>query len=180
MNCMETICELIETLNDCEPEDYVKIAKNIHIPSSEFETYALWKPNGYTRNCIERTSDYELLLLCWQPGDETPIHGHNEQRCWVRQVEGMLTEVRYHEDDQGDMIEDNQMVLTPGRLSFMQDEMGYHALKNNTDERAMTLHLYISPIDNCRSFDASKKKFCDKQLQYDSYKGVLTETFTSI
>ncbi len=179
MNCIETLHELIETLNDSEPEDYVKVAKNMNIPKSDFKKYAFYKPDGYTRNCIERTPVYELLLLCWNPGDETPIHGHDEQRCWVYQLDGAIRESRYRENDAGLMEECNRLELTPGGLTYMEDTMGYHSLKNSSNEQAMTLHLYMSPIDSCKTFDETEGAFIDKELQYDSYKGVLDKEYTS-
>lgn len=179
MNCIETLSELIETLNDSDPEDYVKVAKNMNIPKSEFKRYAHYKPNKYSRNCIERTPVYELVLICWNPGDETPIHGHDEQRCWVYQVDGTIREIRYKGDEAGQMQECNWLQLTPGRLTYMEDEMGYHSLKNCSNERVMTLHLYISPIDSCQCFDETEAVFKTKELQYDSYKGVLNEEYTS-
>jgi cysteine dioxygenase len=179
MNCIESVEELIETLNVSEPEDYVKVAKDMNIPKSDFKKYTFYKPDGYSRNCIERTSDYELLLLCWNPGDETPIHGHDEQRCWVYQVDGVIRELRYRENDDDEMEKCNRLELTPGHLTYMEDTMGYHSLKNCSNERAMTLHLYISPIDMCKTFDETEGTFIDKELEYDSYKGVLNKEFTS-
>ncbi|MEM7086657.1 MAG: cysteine dioxygenase family protein [Bacteroidota bacterium] len=179
MNCIESLNELIETLEDCDPEDYVKLAKNMSIPKSDFEKYAHWKPDGYCRNCIERTDTYELILICWNPGDETPIHCHSEQRCWVYQVEGKIHEERYRADDSGVLVPCNQMELHPGRLTYMEDSMGYHTLRNHSDEKSMTLHLYISPIDSCKVFGDTEESFKVKELKYDSYKGILTEPVTS-
>jgi cysteine dioxygenase len=72
------------------------------------------------------------------------------------------------------------MELSPGRLTYMEDSMGYHTLKNHSDERAMTLHLYISPIDTCKVFnDTTEDSFKLKELKYDSYKGVLDEELIS-
>jgi cysteine dioxygenase len=180
MNRIESLNELIETLDDCDPEDYVKLAKHMKLPHSDFEKYAHWKPDGYTRNCIERTDAYELILICWNPGNETPIHCHSEQRCWVYQVEGKLSELRYKADELGTLVVCNEMELSPGRLTYMEDSMGYHTLKNHSDERAMTLHLYISPIDTCKVFnDTTEDSFKLKELKYDSYKGVLDEELIS-
>jgi cysteine dioxygenase len=180
MERIETIEELINELNASEPEAFVKIAKRLNIPISEFKRYTFWKSDDYTRNCIERTSKYELLLLCWAPGGETSIHGHNEQRCWVHQVDGTMVETRYAMDEEGKLEETNELTLTPGKLSFMRDEMGYHSLKNNSDVGAMTLHLYISPIDICDSYDEDSKEFMATPLHYDSFKGVLSESYSSV
>ncbi|MEM7185650.1 MAG: cysteine dioxygenase family protein [Bacteroidota bacterium] len=180
MSKIESIEELIQELDAHHPEAFVKIAKRMRIPLCEYEPYALWKPGGYTRNCIERTAKYELLLLCWAPGSETAIHGHNEQRCWVHQVEGSLLETRYRMLDDERLVKDHTVQLTPGKLSFMMDEMGFHTLKNPTDEGAMSLHLYISPIDVCDSYDPHSKEFLSKPLEYDSFKGVIKEVYNSL
>jgi len=179
MNRIESLNELIETLDDCDPEDYAKLAKHMSIPRSDFEKYAHWKPDGYCRNCIERTDTYELILICWNPGDETPVHCHAEQRCWVYQVEGKLREVRYKADDSRTLVTCNQMELNAGRLTYMEDSMGYHTLQNHSEEKSMSLHLYISPIDSCKVFDDTEDSYEVKELKYDSYKGVLGEVLLS-
>jgi len=180
MNCIGSLDELIETLNDCEPEDYIKLAKHMNLPTSDFEAYAHWKEDGYARNCIERTDNYELILICWNPRDETPKHGHADQRCWVYQVEGVTEEIRYRADAAGSLVECNKMELTKGRLTYMDDAMGYHTLANHSEEKSMTLHLYISPIDSCEVYDAKADSFCVKELTYDSFKGVLGEVTTTV
>ena len=176
MDPITSLQQLTETLDECDPQDYVKVATNMNIPKAEFEKYIFWNDDCYARNCIERTEVYELILICWKPGDETPVHGHDEQKCWIYQVDGKMHEERF-QDEEGTLVSCNQMSLTPG--SYMEDNMGYHSLENKSDEKAMSLHLYISPIDHCQVFDPSEEGFCEKELKYDSYKGVLTENLVS-
>lgn len=178
MDQITSLTQLIETLHNCNPKDYVKIAASMDLSKDEFEDYAFWNDDCYARNCIERTEDFELILICWNPGDKTPVHGHNEQKCWVYQVEGNMYEERFKDED-GELVPCNQMELVPGRLSYMEDHMGYHTLENRSSDNSMTLHLYISPIDYCKVFDSSENEFCEKELNYDSYKGVLMENLVS-
>jgi cysteine dioxygenase len=171
MNSITSIEQLITTLDDCDPSDYIKIANSMRIPLSQFNTYATWKEDGYARNCIERTDKYELVLLCWNEGDKTPIHGHDNQKCWVYQVDGSTSEIRYKEKPCGTLEECNKMDLSTGKLSFMVDDMGYHSLENNSKGRSMTLHLYISPIDKCKVFDDCDENFVLKSMKYDTLRG---------
>jgi cysteine dioxygenase len=179
MNSINTLSDLLETLKNCDPEDYVKMVANMRLPKEDFGKYAFWKPEGYTRNCIERTDVFELILICWNPGDKSAVHGHDDQRCWVYQVDGVIDEIRFIEDDTGKLKENHHSELLPHRLSYMEDRMGYHSLKNRSEEKAMTLHLYISPIDYCKVYDTCEEKFDVKELRYDSYKGVLTDKIAS-
>ena len=89
---INTISELVKEISSSKKEEIENLINNLAIPLSEFEKIGTWDENYYTRNCIARTEDYELLLLCWQAGQETPIHCHNDQDCWVFLIEGAITE----------------------------------------------------------------------------------------
>lgn len=168
MDSIESLEELVEKLNHSNSSNHGKIIKQMNVPISDFETYASWNKKGYTRNCIHRTDEYELILLCWKKGDTTPIHGHDGQNCWVYQLEGQITEFRYEKSGLGNLIETNRMQLIPGKLSFMNNAMGYHKLKNDTNGRAMTLHVYVSPISSCEVYNDKKLTFELKELEYDT------------
>ncbi len=168
MDHINTIQEFIELLDNTRPDDYLKVIKRVKISSSNLLPYSTWKEGGYTRNCIGRTSNYEIILLCWETGAKTSIHGHDGEDCWVHQVQGNVDEIRYKEHDQK-LIETNRMELTPGRLTYMHDRMGYHRIENNSSHRAMTLHIYASPIDSCKVFNEQDNCFESKDLEYCSY-----------
>ena len=104
MDHITSLNRLTEILKQSNAEDYVKIAKNMNIPVSDFKNYAHWKKDGYARNCIIKTAAFELILICWKEGDSTPIHGHNNQKCWVYLVDGNMTEIRYQKDENGNLL----------------------------------------------------------------------------
>lgn len=168
MDSVQSLKELIECLNHAAPSHQGKILKQMNIPISDFEAYASWDKEGYSRNCLHRTNEYELILLCWNKGDVTPIHGHDGQKCWVYQIKGQISEIRYANDASGQLVETNKTQLNPGQLSFMNEAMGYHKLTNDTDGRAMTLHVYVSPINSCEVFNAESNAFVVKELEYDT------------
>jgi cysteine dioxygenase len=172
MNNIQSLEELIENLDHSDPSNQSTIIKQMDIPISDFEAYASWDKKGYTRNCINRTKKYELILLCWKKGDATPIHGHDGKKCWVYQIKGQMTEVRYEKNESSDLVETNRMQLNPGKLTFMNGAMGYHKLNNNTNGRAMTLHVYVSPITSCEVFNAKEETFERKELVYDTMDGM--------
>ncbi len=171
MDSVESLEELIDKLDQSDFSNLGKIIRQMNISPNEFESYASWDKKGYTRNCINRNNEYELILLCWRKGDTTPIHGHGGQICWVYQIEGQMTEIRYKKDRSGNLIEANRKHLSPGMTSFMSNSMGYHKLNNDTNGRALTLHIYVSPITSCEVFNEIKKDFEFKELEYDTIHG---------
>jgi cysteine dioxygenase len=52
--------------------------------------YLVWDRRHYTRNLIDRTSLYELLAICWEVGQGSPIHNHDGQNCWMAIPVGQL------------------------------------------------------------------------------------------
>ena len=175
MNHITTIEQLTETLDKADPLEHVKIMKRIKIEASNFEAFTTWTKECYTRNCLARTNQYELILLCWEIGAKTPIHGHGGENCWVYQVQGTVKEMRF-EEKKGQLEETNQMILTPGKLTYMNDRMGYHSIKNISNQRAMTLHIYASPIDRCKVFNDKEDCFELKEMSYHTFKGNEVET----
>lgn len=173
MDQVKSLNGLIKSLECSNAEDYVQIAKNMNIPIEDFEKYIHWKEDGYSRNCIVHNEDYELILICWKNGDSTPIHGHDKQNCWVYQVDGQLIEKRFTKNNTGEMIETNQLHLSPGKLCYMHDDMGYHTLENTSGQSAMTLHLYMKPILKCAIFNDDQGVFVEKELSYYSVNGEL-------
>ncbi len=165
---IRTLSSLIEQLEETDHEEHKKIISSMDIPKDEFMPFAYWKDKGYARNCIKRTKDYELLLLCWNPGDKTPVHGHDGQDCWVYLVDGEMSEIRYQADEEENLTKTHTEKLTGRRLTYMRDEMGYHMIKNTSNQRAMTLHIYALPIDECEVFDEADESFKSKEMEYDT------------
>jgi cysteine dioxygenase len=89
----------------------------------------------------------------------------------VYQVAGEMTEIRYKKNEQGNLSECNNMEITPGILTYMHDSMGYHLLKNHTQQNAMTLHLYMKPVDSCQVFNETNNCFEEKDLNFYSIEG---------
>jgi len=171
MQAIQTIEQLIESLNDTEPSEQGSVLKRIDIPTEAFEEFATWNKESYTRNCIERTDEYELILLCWDAASITPIHGHGGQDCWVYQLDGKVIERRYQANN-GQLDETNRMELNAGRMTYMHDRMGFHSIENPNRTRAMTLHLYASPIDECRIYNPKSKSFERVEMSYDTQSGI--------
>jgi len=173
MNKIKSLQSLLLELKDCAPDDYRKLCRDMDLNASEFSELAFWSKQAYTRNCVVKTDKYELILLCWEPGQVTPIHNHNNQECWVYTVEGELEEDLFEMDDQGLPGKIRHSNYETGSKSYMVDQMGYHKLHNNSKNRAMSLHLYVGPISKCDVYNESEKVVVSKDLFYDSVEGKL-------
>ena len=171
MNYINTVKELVDVLAETDLVNFPKVIKNIRFTGDHLGTYATWIDQDYSRNCLARTPNYEIILLCWDVDSKTPIHGHDEKDCWVYQLQGSIEEKRYQEHV-GNLSETHRMKLTPGKLTYMHDRMGYHSIENNSGKRAMTLHIYASPIDQCEIYNDEKGCFELKEMSYHTFEGL--------
>lgn len=169
---INSLQQLLEALPHCSGKQYVDIVDGMELDVAEFKPYSFWNEQFYTRNCIARSDKYELILLCWEPGQITPIHCHGGQECWVYMVQGCIGETRYDLDEATQKLtESKYMELGEGKFSYMNDDMGLHSLKNLSDGRSMSLHLYMNPIDECRIYDDATGDINYRKLQYHSIEG---------
>jgi len=163
---------LIENFDDADPLEQAKIIKNINIPLADFAQYTTWKEGCYTRNCLRKTDDYEFILLCWDGNCETAIHDHAGQNCWVYQIDGTVKETRYS-GEADDLTVKSEGTLAPGEVSYMNDKLGYHKIENITGEKAMTLHVYVKPIEKCQVLNEDTENFEMKQMAYDEVHDII-------
>jgi len=163
---IQSINELITALSECERKSYNEIARAINIPISEFKEFSSWSDECYTRNCIHEEEKYELILLCWESGQKTPIHDHGGEECWVRIVKGKLEERLYRMDEQREFDMLKSAISQKNEITYMTDFMGFHSLKNISQKRSMSLHLYANPIKSCNVYDESKRELVNREMTY--------------
>lgn len=160
--------ELISSLLEEERSMYTNIFRSMDIPTNAFKECCSWSDDCYTRNCIAQNEKYELILLCWEKGQVTPIHDHGGEECWVRIIQGEFKETIYKEDKTGNLIAVKSTISKAGDTTYMIDFMGCHSLENLSDSRSMSLHLYAKPIRSCNAFDEKTGKFVNKDLVYNT------------
>ncbi|WP_299228553.1 cysteine dioxygenase family protein [uncultured Psychroserpens sp.] len=172
MKSPENIHKLIALLSESSKKDYNSIFNNFNFECINFKPFESWSPKKYTRNCLYKDHQFELILLCWNENQATSIHGHDGEDCWVYLLEGSMEEVYYTLTTNNDIKEEGSHHLLPKQLSFMNDRIGLHKLKNTYKGKSLSLHLYAKPIENCRSYDEASKTFIERELKYDTFREV--------
>lgn len=161
--------DLIAALHNGKKESFNSIIRSAKLSKEDFKEHASWSKNCYTRNCIVETEDFELILLCWEPRQCTPIHDHGGEECWVSIVDGEFQETIYKEDAHGKLTALKTIKSSPGDITYMTDFMGFHNIQNVSYSRSMSLHLYAKPIRSCNIYDVTKQELVCKNLVYDTF-----------
>ncbi|MFT4736398.1 MAG: cysteine dioxygenase [Cyclobacteriaceae bacterium] len=173
---MQSVQELVTALSEEDSTKYTEIIKKIDLPSSAFEPFCSWSGESYTRNCIVENEKFELILICWEKGQNTPIHDHAGEECWVKIIQGEFKETIYKVDAAGTVDTVKSSISKVGDCSYMVDFMGCHRLENTHNQKSMSLHLYAKPIRSCRLFNEHTRKFERKELAYNTVSEMMTNS----
>src|SRR5215212_7697029 len=72
---------------------------NLIVTEEDLRPHRSFKAGTYARHRVFRSEFIELLILCWQPGQRTPIHDHNGSYGAVCVCEGVLWETLFDFDE---------------------------------------------------------------------------------
>jgi len=168
MDKIKTVDELISKLKQkSSDESYLDIMKQIDIPIREFEKYYSWNRNRYARNCLVKTENFELLLICYEKGQQTPIHDYDSKQAWIHTIHGKLSEERFRVSEDGKSLEQlSSRTLGTNDYSFMS-HVGIHRYKNIYEARTVTLNLYCKPIEQWTQYEENASS-SEVKVNYDS------------
>jgi cysteine dioxygenase len=142
----------------------------------DWRAYALFSEEHYTRNLVVRDARFELMILCWGPGQVSAIHNHEGQDCWMAVLDGAIEELRYAWPETGGpapLPSKGALRFAKGQVAFIRDEMGLHLVRPTADAPlgGVTLHLYSSPYDECNCYCPDTGQVTRKRLGHYSVRG---------
>lgn len=147
---------------------------NAHaLTATDFDPYMFFSHKKYMRNLIHKSFAYELILMCWAPGQSSPIHGHEGEKCFLRVEKGELEFVNYREEMHGKEVFVKELNRAIGKPGFVDGPAIIHKVSNLGNIEAASLHLYARPFAQCDVFDESAHVKSRVNLGYDSEQGKL-------
>ncbi len=142
-------------------EDVHRFVTRLRVTPAELLRYQHWSDERYTRTRYYEGERFEILVLCWQEGQWSPIHDHANSICTMYVLEGQAVTSLYHvgpKPGQMDgplaLIEDSTTVLGEGNVTtvFGGD---IHRVGNpkGSGRGLMTVHFYLPPIPEMLVWD---------------------------
>ena len=116
----------------------------------------------YRRNSFFKNEFVELLLLCWRPGQLTPIHDHAGSTCGVYVVRGHGTEVSFEKSGLDILLPTGRKELNVGEITTAYDEE-VHLLGNfcSPAQDLVTLHCYSPPLKQMKVYPQADTFFAN-------------------
>ncbi len=87
-------------------------------------------------------------------------------------LEGEMEEVHYRTPTGAGALQEGAVRrFARGQVAYIADEIALHLVRPASERRAVTLHLYSSPIDSCRIYDVMTGQSSRLDAGYYSVRG---------
>jgi len=143
--------------------------------------YFHWRSEWYTRNLIYRDERFEMMAICWESGQQSVVHNHANQNCWMTVPVGKLLGQNFAVVDIDEpkgyckLVETDTFELSDCLAAKVELEQPIHQILNLAEygRRAVSVHSYSKPIERCLAYCRETDTFKEVELRYTSIEGKL-------
>ena len=123
------------------------------IAQEEVQPYLGFKTGNYSRHRVMKNDFVEMLVLCWKPGQRTPIHDHNGSHGAVFVHEGIMWETTFDYDTESGLAYKAHRELRAGGLTG-SEVPDIHQLGNPdvSGQDLITIHIYAPPLGVLKTY----------------------------
>ena len=193
-----TLSDLIHRLERLGPQDFTVptvqgILSEATLDESCIDKFVAYRVDKYARHSIYRNALFDVMMICWKPGQVTPVHSHNGQCGWVRVIRGRVQERRFQYrgcNSPTNFVGGNIDCVAGGGIIRLDETMSHdlcvgpaiatidrthsiHQLGNiwqgaGEEEPAVTLHVYSLPHDSCVAYNLDGQTCGRVDLVFDT------------
>jgi cysteine dioxygenase len=134
-------------------EDTYRLVEQTDISAAEIAPYLGFKTGNYSRHRVMKNEFVEMLVLCWKPGQRTPIHDHNGSHGSVFVHKGILWETTFDYDTEKGLGYKSHRELRAGGLTGSEIP-DIHQLGNPdvSGRDLVTIHIYAPPLGVLKTY----------------------------
>ena len=135
------------------------LLEGVEVGREELRPYVGFKEGTYARHRVHLGEHAELLVLCWRPGQRTPIHDHAGSFGAVRVLRGVMWETLFEMEGEAGLAYKSAREWTPGHVTGA-DVPDIHQLGNPdvSGQDLVTLHLYSPPLTSLNVYKVGRKE----------------------
>lgn len=119
---------------------------------------------GYQRQLLCSTPQFDLLLLCWLPGQASTIHDHGDSLNVTKVFWGELTSSMFEVAASQDGFEGHSTPILQRQEVLRRDDLAtvdrhqIHQLANASEDTLVTLHVYARPLQTIQVYAADGQR----------------------
>ncbi|MHC4409705.1 MAG: cysteine dioxygenase [Planctomycetota bacterium] len=126
-------------------DELLDLARGVDLGALDSEGFVQFNEARYARNVVFANEHFELVYICWRPGQASAIHDHGESWCLYLVVDGEFEEELFELDDAGEPKALASRRWKTGEITIAAGE-DIHRIGNDTDRDLRTIHIYSPPL----------------------------------
>jgi cysteine dioxygenase len=125
----------------------------------DLDCHVSFKEANYARHSVVRTEQAEILMICWRPGQRTPIHDHDGSYGTVRVLRGVMWETIFGMDPECGLRYRSGREWLSGETTAGADVRDIHQIGNPdvSGQELITLHLYAPPLKSLNVYQLGER-----------------------
>ena len=148
------LADVLKNLSEVPSLEHLnELFERTRIDAEEILPYLGFKEGNYSRHRVMKNESVEMLVLCWKPGQRTPIHDHNGAHGAVLVHEGILWETTFGYDTEHGLGYKSHRELRAGGLTGSEIP-DIHQLGNPdvSGRDLVTIHIYAPPLGVLKTY----------------------------
>lgn len=148
------LAEKLKSLTEVPPlAEVFELIERTTITDDEVQPYLGFKEGNYSRHRVMKNEFVEMLVLCWKPGQRTPIHDHNGAHGAVFVQQGILWETIFDYDAVSGLNYRSHRELRASGLTG-SEVPDIHQLGNPdvSGRDLVTIHIYAPPLGVLKTY----------------------------
>jgi cysteine dioxygenase len=133
-----------------------------------FDRHLRFGDRTYTRTLVCRTPRFDLLILCWRPGQSSTIHDHADSLNATRVHRGCLTSREFALDSPASHLTLQRETCHERGELVTVERHAIHQLANTSNENLVTLHVYARPLRTIQVYCPDSGRCVPLDVQYDN------------
>ena len=148
-------------------ETVFRLMQLVNIDPEEIKKCLNFSPENYTRNLFYKDNRFEILIMCWDTNQKSPIHDHDQSFSVEKVFSGKITNINYKRlnPETEEIQETNTENLLEGGVIFSIPE-DIHKIEPAENLPAVSIHLYSPPLKQMKCFNLENKTAQWAKLRY--------------
>jgi cysteine dioxygenase len=132
-------------------EQVSKLLDAFQFDLDAWSRFAFFQSVSYTRILLHTDHHFSVMMLCWQPGQGTPVHGHGfREFSWVKVLKGALVQRLYRVEGAESQVEFASFRMSENSsLSRFRGGSTLHCIRNDSADVCISLHIYVPQYIEC-------------------------------
>ncbi|MEM1249629.1 MAG: cysteine dioxygenase family protein [Acidobacteriota bacterium] len=128
--------------------------ESLVVSVEDLATACCFADDRYVRNRLHVGPAYEALLVCWRPGQESPVHDHAGSSCAFRVLGGDADEVVFTPEDGAfeRLVPESDRRLPAGFVCAAQDADIHQVRNHRSGLDLVTLHIYSPALTSMQIY----------------------------